>query len=260
MNKTKEIKIDQLSIKIYGSRTKMGSAAAKDVAGRIRQLLKEKEEINMIFAAAPSQNEFLNMLSKEPGIDWQRIHAFHMDEYIGLEENHPQRFSNFLKDKIFDKVNFNKVYLLNTNGQNPEMTCESYAELLRRFPPDIVCMGIGENTHVAFNDPHVADFNDADLIKLVSLDEISRQQQVHDGCFATLEEVPKTAVTLTVPMLMSAKYVYCIVPGINKAEAVYHTLNEEIGERYPSTSLRRHPHAMLYLDEEIGSKVRYKIN
>lgn len=255
MEQYKGFKAGKLTVKIFSTRNEMGAGAAEDVAGRIRQLLAAKDHLNMIFAAAPSQNEFLDALSGQEGVDWKRINAFHMDEYVGLEELHPQRFSNFLKERIFEKVAFRKVYLLSANGQTPETSCEKYAELLRRFPPDIVCMGIGENTHVAFNDPHVADFNDPLLVKPVLLDEASRLQQVHDGCFSTLSDVPERAVTLTVPALLKAGYIFCMVPGANKALAVYHTVNDHISEQYPSTSLREHPDAVLYLDRDSASKL-----
>lgn len=255
MKKDEEFTVNNLKVKIFDNRKEMGVTAAEDVAERIKKLLSEKEMLNMIFAAAPSQNEFLEALAMERGIPWEKINAFHMDEYIGLREDHPQRFGNFLKERIFEKVGFHKVYFLNTNGQTPEKSCKSYTDLLLHFPPDIVCMGIGENTHVAFNDPHVADFKDPALVKLVLLDEISRQQQVNDRCFETIDEVPELAITLTVPALMQAQYIYCIVPGANKARAVSHTLHDNISEKYPSTSLRRHPHAILYLDKDSASQL-----
>lgn len=258
MKHYKEFCIDKLTVKIFTDRKKMGVFAADQVSHKINELLTQKKYLNIIFAAAHSQDEFLESLSHKVGLNWDRINAFHMDEYIGLEQNHPQRFSNFLREKIFERVRFHKVYFLNTNGDDPMVSCKNYAELIRRFPPDIVCMGIGENTHVAFNDPHDADFNDPLLVKLVSLDKVSRLQQVHDGCFATLGEVPQTAITLTVPALMKAEYVFCIVPGRNKANAVYHTINSQVSERYPSTFLRRHPHATLYLDAESASELDRK--
>lgn len=255
MEPNKTFTADRLTVKIFDGRKEMGLYAAAEVASRIKALLQTKDQINIIFAAAPSQNEFLEALSAEPGIAWERVNAFHMDEYIGLEPGHPQRFGNFLKERIFDKVGFKAVYFLDADGQTPEQNSAEYTELLRRFPPDIVCMGIGENTHVAFNDPHVADFADPELVKLVRLDVVSRQQQVNDGCFAALSEVPETAVTLTVPALMQATYVYCMVPGTHKAEAIYHTLHDPVSEKYPSTVLREHSHAILYLDRESAAQL-----
>lgn len=249
-----EIKVDQLKVKTFANRQLMGEAAAHDVIQKIRELLSKQKEVNMIFAAAPSQNEFLEMLSQSK-LTWSRVNAFHMDEYVGLHKTHPERFGNFLKKRIFDKVPFAQVHYLNGNMEGPHRECQRYAELLLRFPPDIVCMGIGENTHVAFNDPHVADFEDPLMVKVVELDEVSRRQQVHDGCFAKIEEVPTSAITLTVPTLIRAKYIYCMVPGLNKAEAIYHTLKKERSERYPSTALRNHPHAILYLDKESASEI-----
>lgn len=250
MEESKEFTIDNLRVKIFEDRNTMGMRAARDVASRMEELLKKKDQINMIFAAAPSQNEFLAALSLQQQVNWERVNAFHMDEYVGLDANHPQRFSNFLKDRIFAKVKFNKVYYLVPDEKAPEKGCSSYTKLLRQFPADIVCMGIGENTHIAFNDPSVANFNDPEWVKLVQLDEVSRLQQVHDGCFDDIEDVPKTAITLTVPALMNSKYIYCVVPGKNKAEAVYHTINDEISKKHPSTSLRNHQNAILYLDKD----------
>lgn len=250
----KEFKKDKLTVKVYGSRAEMGASAAKEAAAVIRQLLNEKETINAIFAAAPSQNEFLATLQEE-GIDWSRINAFHMDEYVGLHPDAPQGFGNFLREKLFGKVNFKSVNYLNGNAEDAEKEAERYAKLLEENPADIVLMGIGENTHIAFNDPHVADFNDSKLVKIVDLDEACRQQQVNDGCFQKIEEVPTHALTLTVPALVKARYAFCMVPSEKKAQAVYYTLNEEIQDNYPSTILRKHPNATLYVDKDSASLV-----
>lgn len=248
----------KLQVKIYENRQSMGEGAADDVANKIKELLNQKKELNIIFAAAPSQNEFLAALSKTEGIDWTRINAFHMDEYVGLDPKAPQRFGQFLKMRLFDKVPLHEVYYLDSYTNDVEEICNNYTELLAQHPTDIVCMGIGENAHIAFNDPHVADFKDPQRVKLVQLDEASRIQQVHDDCFERLEDVPDTAITLTVPALLQARYIYCMVPGNHKAEAVYHTLNDEIKEDYPSTILRQHPDATLYLDKESAKKLNEK--
>lgn len=247
-----ELTVDALKVKIFASRLLMGEQAARDVAHRINKLLQQQDLVNIIFAAAPSQNEFLDALSSET-VDWQRVNAFHMDEYIGLEKHHPERFSNFLRKKIFDRVPLHQVYYLNDNGLNPDAESKRYAGILNDYPADIVCMGIGENAHIAFNDPHVADFHDPFLVKTVHLDEASRIQQVHDACFSDLEEVPVSAITLTVPALLRAPFIYCMVPGRNKADAVYHTIHNGVNEQYPSTILRQHNHAILYLDRESAS-------
>jgi glucosamine-6-phosphate deaminase len=246
---------DHLHVNVYPTREEMGMAAASEAAAQIQQLLKTKEFVNIIFAAAPSQNEMLFHLASHQDIDWSRVNAFHMDEYVGLSENAPQRFGYFLKQSIFGKQSFHAVYYINGNAVDPAAECSRYAALLEAHPVDMVCMGVGENTHIAFNDPHVADLNDPLMVKLVELDEVSRMQQVHDGCFASIEEVPRTAITLTVPALLKAASIFCVVPGINKAQAVYHTLSSPVSALYPSTALRQHGHAALYLDLKSASMV-----
>jgi glucosamine-6-phosphate deaminase len=248
-----EFRLDNLDVLIYPDRLSMGQSAAKIVTKRIVELLKEQQFVNIIFAAAPSQNEFLESLIKSKDIDWKRVNAFHMDEYIGLPENAPQKFALFLKEKIFERVHFNTVNYLDGNAMDPQTECSRYTKLLTEYPPDIVCMGIGENGHIAFNDPHVADFKDPLQVKIVDLDEACRQQQVNDGCFANLPEVPTYALTLTVSALMAGRYIYCIVPGKNKANAIKHTLSGRVNEECPASILIKHPRAVLFLDEDSAS-------
>jgi len=241
--------IEKLVVNVYNTRETMGKEAAQMVCERINGLFAHQKFVNIIFAAAPSQNEFLTALCANPTVNWKRINAFHMDEYTGLVKDAPQAFGSFLKRKIFDRLPFYSINFLDGNAADPEAECKRYAGILRRFPPDIVCMGIGENGHIAFNDPHVADFNDAATVKMVTLDLSCRQQQVNDGCFAELNQVPTRALTLTIPALMTGRYVYCIVPGEKKAIAVYNTLLKDIVTEYPSTILRSHPNASLFLDK-----------
>jgi glucosamine-6-phosphate deaminase len=250
MSLIKEMKAGNLEVKIYDSRKSMGAEAAKEAALLIKALLNKKQEVNMIFAAAPSQNEFLTSLIEDKEIQWSRINAFHMDEYIKLAPEAPQGFGNFLKDKIFGKVTFKSVNYLNGNAEDIEVECERYSRLLKDYPTDIVCMGIGENGHIAFNDPHVAFFNDEKLVKVVDLDQKCRNQQVNDGCFAAIDEVPTHALTLTIPALMLPKYVFCIVPAKTKADAVYNTVKGEINEGCPASILKTHNSAVLYTDSD----------
>ncbi|MGV3508787.1 MAG: glucosamine-6-phosphate deaminase [Sphingobacteriaceae bacterium] len=243
---------DQLKIVVSDTREQLGIKAADAVSEKMNELLKNKASINMIFAAAPSQNEFLAALIEKP-IDWSRINAFHMDEYVGLSADAPQGFGNFLKERLFGKVPFKSVNYLNGNADSLDEECKRYSLLLKTHPCDIVCMGIGENTHIAFNDPHVADFNDPALVKVVDLDEQCRNQQVNDGCFNEIGEVPTHALTLTVPALNRASHVFCMVPGEKKAQAVQFTLHNEVSEKYPSTILRNHPSAILFIDSSSSS-------
>ena len=249
----KTFKKDLLSVNIYDTRIEMGEAAAKDIKECILSLLKTKDTINMIFAAAPSQNEVLYALATDKEIPWNRVNAFHMDEYIGLSADAPQGFGNFLREHIFGLADFKSVSYIDITATDAECECERYAELLSKNPTDIVVMGIGENGHIAFNDPPVADFNDKKAVKPVELDEICRNQQVNDGCFAKLDDVPKTAITLTVPTLFAGDHLFCIVPAKTKAVAVRDTLCNDINEKCPATILRRHKSAVLYLDGDSSS-------
>ena len=246
----KSYKVDKLAVEIYENRVLMGEAAARDIKQKIAELLKSKREINMIFAAAPSQNDVLKALAEDKEIEWNRVNAYHMDEYIGLDKNAPQCFGNFLKDHIFGLAPFKSVNYIDVTAIDPEVEAERYGKILNQNPTDIVVMGIGENGHIAFNDPPVADFNDKRTVKPVKLDEKCRQQQVNDGCFESLDKVPTHAITLTVPTLVRAPYLFCIVPAPTKANAVYETLNGSIDEHCPASILRKHDCAKLYLDNE----------
>ena len=241
---------DKLKVNVYENRTLMGEAAARDIKQRIISLLSEKAEINMIFAAAPSQNDVLKALVEDKEIEWNRINAYHMDEYIGLDKNAPQGFGNFLKSHIFGLVPFKSVNYIDITTTNPDEEAERYGKLLLENPTDIVIMGIGENGHIAFNDPPVANFKDEKVVKPVKLDEICRKQQLNDGCFESIDKVPTHAMTLTVPTLVKAPYLFCIVPAPTKANAVYETLNGSIDEHCPASILRLQENAILYLDDQ----------
>jgi glucosamine-6-phosphate deaminase len=255
MGLMKEFETKNMKVKIYDSRKTMGINAAQEAAAKIRELLESKDELNIIFAAAPSQNEFLASLTSCGDIDWSKINAFHMDEYIGLASDAPQAFGNFLRDRIFRKVGFKSVNYLNGNASDIEGECERYSSLLKQYPADLVFMGIGENGHIAFNDPHVANFGDKKLVKKVDLDEKCRKQQVNDGCFESLDKVPAYALTLTIPALMSGKSIFCMVPAKTKADAAYNAVYGEISESSPASILKNHNSAVLYLDTDSASKI-----
>jgi len=240
------ISAPHFEVRIFADRQQMGENAAKTAGEKLRTLLLVQTEVNVIFAAAPSQNEFLEALTHE-AVDWKRVNAFHMDEYIGLPADAPQAFGNFLRSRIFDKLPFQSVHYL--RGLE-------YGDLLKQYPVDIVFMGIGENGHLAFNDPPVANFNDPQMVKVVQLDHICRQQQVNDGCFNSIKEVPTHALTLTIPALLKAKHIICVVPAKAKAQAVFNTLNEKIGTAYPSTILRKHIDVVLFLDKDSSSLLK----
>ncbi|MBR4949881.1 MAG: 6-phosphogluconolactonase [Clostridia bacterium] len=254
-----EFKKDELVVKFLENRDLMGKVAADEAAAVIVKLLEEKDELNIVFAAAPSQNDLLAHLLEHKEIEWNKINAFNMDEYFGLGSDAPQCFSNYLKDHIFTKAPFKSVNLLNPDAESAEIECERFTKLISANPIDIVFMGIGENGHIAFNDPDVADFNDSKVVKPVEIDDICRMQQVNDGCFAKIDEVPHLAMTLTIPTLVSAKYNFCVVPCATKANAVAETLLGEIGEKCPATSLRLKDNAFLYCDAESSALYRSKV-
>jgi len=244
--------VDKLKVELYATREEMGAAAAYDVAQRMKQVIAEKGKVVMVFAAAPSQNEFLATLAATQGLDWSKVVAFHLDEYVGLPSDAPQGFGNFLRRHLFDIVKPGVVHFLNGNAPDLEAECQRYSDLLDANPLDISCNGIGENGHLAFNDPPVADFNDPLKVKVVELDETCRMQQVHDGCFADIDSVPKKALTMTVPTLLNAGSIHCVVPGPTKSEAVRAALRGPIATSCPASVLRRYDNATLYIDREAG--------
>jgi glucosamine-6-phosphate deaminase len=243
----KEFRQDKLLVRVFSDREQLGKAAAENVIKQIKELQETRDEIRIVFASAPSQNELLDGLVSSEGIDWSKIVAFHMDEYIGLKKGSRQLFGTYLCEKIFDKKKLKEVHLVSP-FEDPEAECRRYQELLRQKPVDIICLGIGENGHIAFNDPPVADFNESQWVKIVEIDNVSRQQQVNDGTFASFDEVPKTAVTLTIPAMISGRYLTVAVSGIRKAEAVRKTLFGKISTECPATILREHGNAVLFLD------------
>lgn len=249
----KYMKVGQMQVYIAESRAQMGEISGHDVAAMLKTLLAIKDEINVMFAAAPSQNDVLATLVSDKEIAWDRVNAFHMDEYIGLSKTAPQGFGNFLRERVFSKADFKTVNYINPEATDPQAEADRYEALLKEFPMDVCILGIGENGHVAFNDPGEADFNDSRLVKVVKLDERCRQQQVNDGCFATIDDVPKNAMTVTVPGLLRAKAMFCIVPTTNKAEAVKNTVKGEINDMCPASILRTKAGAKLYLDPDAAS-------
>ena len=245
-----------LRVRVHDSRSSMGEDAAISCAECINELLQAKDEINMIFAAAPSQNEFLESLLKQD-VDFSRINAYHMDEYIGLEEGAKQCFGTYLYEHLFKHANFKTVNYIDPTATDIPAECLRYSEMIQSNPPDIVCMGIGENGHIAFNDPgtHMADFTDPFLVKQVKLDEVCRNQQVNDGCFESIDLVPEYAITLTIPALMKAKHIFCIVPAKSKANAVYNTVKGKISVECPASILRMQLDANMFCDIDSASLI-----
>ena len=248
----RSFEVDRLAVRVFPNRDSLGVAAAKEVAKAIKEAIAVNGQVRIAFAAAPSQNEFLATLAANPDIDWSRVASFQLDEYVGLPEDAPQLFGSFLRAHLFDAVKPGTVHLIGTTDTTEAAIarCRAYAALIDREPLDIVCLGIGENGHLAFNDPPVADFNDPERVKVVELDQPCRQQQVNDGCFATFAQVPTHAVTLTIPTLLSGKQLVCIVPGSAKRLAVANTLQGPVSTACPASILRTHSACTLYLDAD----------
>lgn len=242
-----------LAVEVHGNRSETGRAAGRAAASYLREVLARQPGARVIFACAPSQNEFLATLTSEPAIAWTRVTAFHMDEYVGLPASHPANFRHYLRTHLIARVPPGVVHELAGDAPDASAECRRYGDLLARAPIDAVFLGIGENGHLAFNDPPVADFSDPAAVKVVGLDAACREQQVHDGCFPSLSEVPRQALTLTIPTLLNTARMYCMVPGTRKAAAVAATLQGPIATACPASILRTHPAATLFLDRDAAA-------
>lgn len=237
-----------IDIRLHSSRSEMDAAAARAIADAIGETLSFQDYASVVFAAAPSQAGTLaELLTLE--VDWSRVIAFHMDEYVGLDREHPAGFGNWLRRHIFDLKPFRAVHLI-APDRDPEEAARDYTEKLAAQPIDLVCFGIGVNGHIAFNDPPVADFNDPLQVKRVVLDEVCRQQQVDDECFSSFGDVPEEALTLTIPALLSGRRMIGVVPTAAKRPAVEQALHGPISTECPASILRTHPNCSIFLEPE----------
>jgi glucosamine-6-phosphate deaminase len=250
----KEFKKDNLVVRIFETPIELGVAAADLAAGLLKKAIAEKGFANLILATGASQFLFLENLQKME-IDWKKITVFHLDEYKGLPETHPASFRKYLKERILEAVKPKMVYYLEGDAADIDSEVKRYEGLLKNHPIDVACIGIGENGHIAFNDPPVADFNDPFLVKVVQLDEACRRQQFGEGWFPTMNDVPKEALSLTITAIMASKNIVCTVPDERKAEAVKNTLYGEIKTTCPASILRTHLHATLLIDRPAASKI-----
>jgi glucosamine-6-phosphate deaminase len=253
----KRFRIENLKIEIHPTRMEAGLAAAQAVAEELKRLAQRDEEtIGAIFATGASQLEALRALVKIPDLPWDRICGFHMDEYVGIAKDHRASFRLYLRNELTQWVRMRQFYDVDGNAPDPEKACQDYADKLQAANPQLCLLGIGENGHLAFNDPGVADFNDRLTMKIVALDEECKQQQVAEGWFDSIDEVPVQAMTLTIPALLRVPKLIVSVPGLRKAKIVKRALHEAISTACPATILRKHPDATVYLDEESASELR----
>ena len=252
----KEITIDHLNVVIYEQPEVMAYNASDFVEKNIKEAINKSGFANIILATGSSQFLFLKALRNKE-IDWKKITVFHLDEYKDISPNHPASFRKYLKDRILSFVNPKKVYFLNGDAADCEKEMKEYEQILINHPIDVACIGIGENGHIAFNDPGEADFNDSDLVKLVNLDEACRRQQFTEGWFPSFDDVPRQALTLTIPAILNSKVISCVVPDQRKSKAVYDTLNGKINTNCPASILRTHSQSRLFLDQFSASRLDF---
>lgn len=239
------------SLSIHPDRAALGRAAAEHVVALLSKILADQGQARVIFACAPSQDQFLDALVaiSRDRVDWARIKGFHMDEYLGLPAGHSASFRHYLRDHLLSRISLGTFHAIAGEALDPKAECARYAALIEVAPIDLICLGIGENGHLAFNDPPIADFDDPVSAKIVELDLACRQQQINDGCFPTLGEVPRHAITLTMPVFRRATHLSVVVPGERKADALRAACLGEISTACPASILRTHPNATLFIDE-----------
>lgn len=250
-----KFEIDNLHIQVHRDKPALSRAAADFVAAQVRAALAAQGQARVIFATGASQYDFLDALCAAPDMDWSRVTAFHLDEYVGISADHPASFRRYLQERLFDRLPFAAVHLLAGDAPDPAAECRRYAGLLAEAPIDIACVGIGENGHLAFNDPP-ADFHTDAGVHVVQLDEACRRQQVGEGHFPDLASVPPQALSMTVPAILQARVISCVVPDARKADAVHCTLEGPIDPACPASVLRTHPACRLYLDRASASRLK----
>jgi glucosamine-6-phosphate deaminase len=237
-----------MRLRVYENRKSLGHAAAVRAAAAMQNAIAQHGRARIIGASAASQFEFLEALTRTPGIDWKRVELFHLDEYIGLPMTHPASFCKFLQDRLISKTGISRYHLLN-GEEDPAIVIRRANEAIRTSPIDVAFVGIGENGHLAFNDPP-ADFETEEPYIIVNLDEACRRQQVGEGWFPDLQAVPQQAISMSVRQVLKAKEILAVVPGPKKAQAIKACFDGPVSPMAPSSILRTHPNATIYLDKE----------
>jgi len=250
---SRDFTVDALAVRVFDDVQSLALAAASDAADSIRSAIRERGDANVMLATGNSQLVFLAALVEQADVDWSRVTAFHMDEYVDLPPSDPASFQRYMREKVAATIPVKGFHYLAGDTGDAQPEADRYAALLRSHPLDLCVCGIGENGHLAFNDPPVADFDDPADVKIVALEPASRRQQVAEGHFATIDDVPTHAITVTIPALLRARRVLAIVPETRKAAAVRDALQGPISTACPASYLRRQPHATLYLDADSAS-------
>jgi glucosamine-6-phosphate deaminase len=240
--------VDSLRVVVCRDRAELGATAGSEIAAYLRDELRLAPALTGMFASAPSQNETIEALIAEPGIPWSRVHVLHLDEYDGTTAQTAYSFRRYLLDRLVSKVDVGSFDGLRGEVENLERECERYSRVLKANPPSFGLLGIGENGHLAFNDPPFARFDDPAAVRVVELTEKCRMQQVHDATFPTLDDVPRRAITVTIPAIVAIPRLFVMVPGQTKAAAIAATLRDPVSESCPASILRRHPNTTLFVD------------
>ncbi|MGK7875862.1 MAG: glucosamine-6-phosphate deaminase [Xenococcaceae cyanobacterium] len=254
---TKTFLVDALSVRLYNWETELARDAASIAQNYLQSILTQQGAATAILATGNSQIKFLEALIALGGVDWSRITLFHLDEYLGISADHSASFRRYMRERVENKVKPRQFHYIEGDALQPLDECDRYTKLLQGQPIDLCCLGIGENGHLAFNEPSVANFDDPRQVKLVKLDLQNRQQQVDEGHFPNLEAVPQYAFTLTIPMLCSAKKILCFAPEKRKAKIVKEMLKGAISTACPASVLRKQAHATLFLDANSASLLTY---
>lgn len=251
----KQFKVGTMKLEIHSCQKAAGEAAARAVAQALKQLDHIRSEIAVIFATGASQLETLCALTAIPDLPWKKVHGFHLDEYLGMDENHPASFRRYLRENLTECVPMGEFFAIDGSSSDFDRVRQKYVQQLREADPQLCLLGIGENGHLAFNDPSEANFNDPEAMKVVTLDAACRQQQLAEGWFERFEDVPERALTLTIPTLLKVPKLIVSVPGHRKAQIVRRTLTEPISTACPATILGVHPDVTIYLDQESASEL-----
>lgn len=246
---------DSLDVEIHPDSQKAGQAAAQAAAQWLRPLADKRESIGVVFATGASQLDTLRSIVTGSLLPWSKIDGFHLDEYVGLDDHHPASFRRYLRERLTERVAMRSFREIDGGTSDPEGLCREYARALANADPQLCLLGIGENGHLAFNDPQEADFHDPKAMKVVTLDRECREQQSAEGWFRSPSEVPERALTVTIPTMLRIPRLIVTVPGTRKAHIVYRSLSEPISTHCPATILRTHPNATLYLDRESAAEL-----
>ena len=244
-----------MEIKIFETKEELGEAAAKEAARILKTAIESRGEAVFVAATGKSQFEFLESLTSMGSIDWSRTTMFHLDEYLGISENHPASFRKYLKERLINKVHPGAVYLINGDAKDPELECDRISRIIAQKEIDVAFVGIGENGHLAFNDPP-ADFNTDKPYIIVELNEECRKQQVGEGWFKNIDEVPTRAISMSINQIMKSKNIICTVPGSRKANAVKESLEGDISPYHPASILRKHKSVFMFLDKDSAKLIK----